>query len=76
MSSLHEEFRAKQKDIKLTTVHPYFINTRPDLIKGWHHRSANPVPPRLLPSCSCLRHLMLISFCHMPCITLIPFILY
>ena len=38
MSSLHEEFRAKKKNIKLTTVHPYFINTRPDLIKGWHHR--------------------------------------
>lgn len=38
MSSLHEEFRTKHKDIKLTTIHPYFINTRPDLIKGWHHR--------------------------------------
>lgn len=47
MSSLHEEFRNKQKDIKLTTVHPYFINTRPDLIKGWHHRLPLITPDRV-----------------------------
>lgn len=47
MSSLHEEFRSKQRDIKLTTIHPYFINTRPDLIKGWHHRLPLITPDRV-----------------------------
>lgn len=47
MSSLHEEFRSKQKNIKLTTIHPYFINTRPDLIKGWHHRLPLITPDRV-----------------------------